>query len=377
MAALSVLARARWAYAEAAGIAFAAAAVRAWMGTAFDGARAGDAAALGLPALAIYAGSLLVRGLVARRPFAGADVAAHLLLAGGSWWVAWTALDAAWPALKGPAAAAVAALYLAIGLAARRAAPGDLRQVRVALGLAAGFVTLAIPIQLGLHGITLGWAVEGVVLLALGMWFASARTRAAGYAVLVLAVVRVFAFHLPLHAGAFRPFVNPAFGTWLAVIAALAAALLVTRRARAAGQEPDSAVGPAAAAVAIALLFGLLTGETGATFDQRRRLAELAGDPAAAETARRAAGLAISVLWTVFATALLAAGLAARNRPLFYASYALFAVTAAKVVGWDLDTFSAPYRMLAFLVLGLLLMAGAYLNLRFRQRLLPVGAHEA
>jgi hypothetical protein len=33
--------------------------------------------------------------------------------------------------------------------------------------------------------------------------------------------------------------------------------------------------------------------------------------------------------------------------------------------------------MLAFLALGLLLMAGAYLNLRFRQRMLPAGAHEA
>jgi uncharacterized membrane protein len=41
---------------------------------------------------------------------------------------------------------------------------------------------------------------------------------------------------------------------------------------------------------------------------------------------------------------------------------------------WDLSTLKTVYRMLSFLVLALLLMAGAYLNLRFRERLLPRGA---
>ena len=61
----------------------------------------------------------------------------------------------------------------------------------------------------------------------------------------------------------------------------------------------------------------------------------------------------MSVLWTVFATGLLAGGLALRNRALFYSAYGLFALTAGKVVFWDLQTFSIPYRMLSFLALGL------------------------
>jgi uncharacterized membrane protein len=77
------------------------------------------------------------------------------------------------------------------------------------------------------------------------------------------------------------------------------------------------------------------------------------------------------VLWTAFATGLLAAGLALRSRPLFYAAYGLFAATASKVVLVDLATLQALYRMLSFLALALLLLAGAYLNLRFRARLLP------
>ncbi len=75
-------------------------------------------------------------------------------------------------------------------------------------------------------------------------------------------------------------------------------------------------------------------------------------------------GLAVSVLWGSFATSLLAIGLWARNRPLFYTAYALFAVTAGKVVLVDLAQLQTLYRILSFLVRGILLMAGAYLESR-------------
>jgi uncharacterized membrane protein len=96
-----------------------------------------------------------------------------------------------------------------------------------------------------------------------------------------------------------------------------------------------------------------------------------AEDAAAVQQARLMGGLAVSVLWSGFATFLLAAGLGARNRPLFYAAYALFAVSAAKVALVDLAELETLYRILSFLVLGVLLMAGAFLVLRFRARLAP------
>ena len=143
------------------------------------------------------------------------------------------------------------------------------------------------------------------------------------------------------------------------------------RAAARAATRSTRPLGPILAGIAVLLLFGVLNGETRATFAQRRLEADRLGDAAASQAARRVGGLAVSVLWTIFATGLLAAGLAARSRALFYSAYGLFALTAGKVVLWDLEDFSVPYRMLAFLALGLLLMAGAYLNLRFRQRLVP------
>jgi len=170
---------------------------------------------------------------------------------------------------------------------------------------------------------------------------------------------------------AFTPVLNPEFGTWLAVIAALVAAHALVRRVPEEGQVQwlDGAASLLLAPAALVLLFGLLTGETQATFSRAAWDAAAAGDAEAALRASREGGLAISVLWTVFATGLLSAGLGLRSLPLFYTAYALFAVTAGKVVLVDLATLPTLYRMLAFLALGVLLLAGAWLNLRFRERL--------
>lgn len=354
--ALALLIRRWWPGGEVVGLGASALAVLVWMETFWRPERLGDAWIIAMPVAGLYLVSLIERGLVHRRPLRGVDVAVHLMDATLVWTVLYRALYDRQPHTLGAISAALAALYLLLGLAALKQRSEDGRQVRTLLGLAAVFVTLAIPVQLGLHGITLAWAAEGVLLLALGLRFGSALARAGAYGVLALAAARLFVRHLPLHEGtAFTPVLNAAFGTWLAVIVALAAALHALRRTR--PDTPlDRAMGPGLATVTLGLLLILLTMETDDVFATRARLA---------------AQLARSVLWTVFATGLLAGGLALRSRPLFYSAYALFAVTAVKVVAVDLATLGAVYRMLSFLALALLLMAGAYLNLRFRARLLP------
>jgi uncharacterized membrane protein len=194
--------------------------------------------------------------------------------------------------------------------------------------------------------------------------------RLAGYGVTGLAVIRLLAYHLPLHEAGFVPVLNSGFGTWLFVIATLALGHRLTRASGTSG-EPDRWLRPGLAAAALALLFVATTAETGDTFAQWARAAEAAGHLEAARFTRRAAGLGLSVLWTLFATGLLAGGLAARSRALYYAGFALFGFTALKVVFVDLATFPTLLRMFSFLALAVLLMAGAYLNLRFRARLAP------
>jgi uncharacterized membrane protein len=332
-----------------------------------------------LVSLVVYAAYLC--GLVARSFLAGARVgaagaAAHLVNAALVWGILCRRLYDTSPSTLGLASVCLAALYLVVGLGMQRLAKDDLHP-RVALSLAAGFLTLAIPVQLGLSGITLAWAIEGLVLLHIGVRFRSVLARAGGYGVLALSVARLFARHTPLHVGAFEPVVNASFGTWLAVIGALGAALMLTRAAGPGPDAPDRVMRPVLAVTLLVLLFGLLTTETQAAFGQRAQGAAALGDDAAVRQARLMGGLAVSVLWGSFATGLLATGLGMRNRPLFYTAYALFAATAGKVVLVDLAQLQTLYRIVSFLVLGILLMAGAYLNIRFRGRLAPPPTAEA
>ena len=364
----------RWTWTTAAGASLASLAVLAWYDRYFRPERGPEALALGVTVAGLYVLILVIEGFATGRELGVPGAVAHVVAAGLAWTILDRVLGTSQRDLLGPAAVGLAAVHLALGLAARRRG-GDALRIRATLGLAAVFLTLAIPVQLGLHGITLAWAVEGVLLLWLGVGQRSPLTRAFGYGVLALAVVRLFVRHLPLHPAPFTPLLNPVFGIWLAVIVALAAAHALVRRVPEENAVPwlDGAASLVLAPLALVLLFGLLTGETQSAFDRASRAAALAGDHEGAVRAGRQGGLALSVLWTTFATGLLGAGLGMRNRPLFYAAYGLFAVTAGKVVLVDLATLPTLYRMLSFLALGVLLLAGAWLNLRFRERLAAPG----
>lgn len=370
-AGVAMLARTRWAWSELVAVAGAAMTATAWLGSYFKPGREGDAWLVVFPVAGVYLMSLVTRGLVLRRDVGVTDVMTHLANAAIVWGTLFHVLYDTAPGALALASIALAAVYLVLGLAALKERPEVGLQVRTWLGLAAVFVTLAIPVRLGLHGITLAWALEGVLLLSLGLRYRSLLARGGGYVVLGLAVIRLFARHAPPRPpGPFTPVFNAPFGTWVAVIVALALAVFLLRR-RGIPHDLDRLAAGALAAGALLILFGLLTDETSNVFAQMARAALQQADAAGVEQARWRGRLALSVLWTLFGTGLLAGGLGLRNRPLFYAAYALFAATALKVVFVDLAALHTVYRMLSFLALGLLLLAGAYMNLRFRERLLP------
>ena len=80
----------------------------------------------------------------------------------------------------------------------------------------------------------------------------------------------------------------------------------------------------------------------------------------------RAGGL--TLLWALYALGLLVAGLARGVRGLRYAGLALFAVVVGKVFFFDLDGLESLYRIIAFIVLGIVLFLAALLYLRARAR---------
>lgn len=75
----------------------------------------------------------------------------------------------------------------------------------------------------------------------------------------------------------------------------------------------------------------------------------------------------LSAFWSLLGLGLLWAGLRRGLRPLRLAGFALLAVAVGKVFFYDIAALDQGYRVLSFVVLGLLLLAGAYAYQRMRR----------
>lgn len=75
----------------------------------------------------------------------------------------------------------------------------------------------------------------------------------------------------------------------------------------------------------------------------------------------------VSILWSLFALGLVLAGIRRHVSALRLSGLALFAVIAVKVFFIDLARLEQIYRILAFIILGVLLLLGAMLYMKYRQ----------
>jgi uncharacterized membrane protein len=75
----------------------------------------------------------------------------------------------------------------------------------------------------------------------------------------------------------------------------------------------------------------------------------------------------ISILWSVFALALLLPGIRLNVRHLRYLGLALFTVVIFKVFMVDLGQLDSFYRIIAFIALGVLVLTGSFIYLKYRE----------
>ena len=87
----------------------------------------------------------------------------------------------------------------------------NLRLALLVIGLF--FLTIAIPLYLKMYAIAMAWAVEGIILVIIGLRYRSIWTQAGGAIALLLSFGQLLK-QLPTHTGAFTLVSNPAFGTW-------------------------------------------------------------------------------------------------------------------------------------------------------------------
>jgi len=253
------------------------------------------------------------------------------------------------------------------------------------LGLAVTFATLAIPTKFDGNTLTIAFALEGSALAWAGLRTHGALLRPAGNILLAIAALR-----LMLQPPAAYTFLwNERFATYLVLIAGLLVPLWAASSSSAtsapsqggvslhAASNPSSRADLAQRAIPLhsppATFSSGLEAEIASLSVATNFFALLAlslefwdylGRGSASSDHSLAQHLAISILWTCYAAALIAAGLVRQSALLRWQALALLGVAVAKVFLYDLASLDRVYRILSFFILGSVLLAVSFLYTR-------------
>jgi len=242
--------------------------------------------------------------------------------------------------------------YLVITGVVSRPKAGDSAMARLIFaGLALTFATLAIPIRLDGRWISMAFSVEGAVLIWTGLRTKEPFLRGTGLLLLAIVGFRLLVFPLP--AAAFLW--NERFGAYFVLVASLAAVLYAAREHRETLRDSEQ---PLFGGCAVALNVYALIGLSLELWDYFGRQTGLGIDSSLAQH------LALSLLWTAYASVLIMLGIQRKSALLRWQALALFGMVVVKVFIYDSSFLERFYRIVSFLMLGLVLLVVSFLYQR-------------
>ncbi|MBI5686624.1 MAG: DUF2339 domain-containing protein [Verrucomicrobia bacterium] len=243
-----------------------------------------------------------------------------------------------------------------------------LRNIALFGAVALGFVSVAIPLQLDKHWITLGWALE-----AAAVWWLYRRVPHPGLKYFGAALFAVVAARLLLNPEVLRyeergwPILNWILYTYgVAAACCLAGARLLqpvevermSDNERAFFYGGKLGFAPVAGFLGLLLVFALINLEIADYYSVGRYL-EFHW------SRRYDRDLTTSVAWGLYALALLVIGMWRRIKPLRFISLGFMLLTIGKVFLYDLSSLTGLHRILSFLGLAVALIAVSLLYQRF------------
>lgn len=225
---------------------------------------------------------------------------------------------------------------------------------------ALGFSAIAYLTAQALSGpmLAAAWAVEALVLLQLGVRTRSRAARYASAAFIALSVTHALILDAPPTALFTRV---PSLAAAAKALGAIALVLIVAAGVYREARRWLIAGGVLTllylASIAIATAFQPAAGSA---------------DIALLDLSIRQEGqVLLSAFWSVVGVAGLIIGLRSNNPAIRNGALGLLLVTVAKVFLYDLSTLTSIYRVISFIALGLLLLAGAFAYQRLRPPPLP------
>jgi len=235
----------------------------------------------------------------------------------------------------------------------------------VLLAKAALFLVITIPVIFSKHWITIFWAAQAVVLVWMGLRLNRRAVVTGAYLLIALTSVKFFYYDYEavfqisfLNAYRSLPYTHMIAERLLTSVMVLAS-LFLFGHMTAQGSLSILAGRDGKDANVFFMFFGIalfivLNTETSLFFREYLPAASFA---------------ALSVLWTVFSVALMLLGFKANHSGLRKASFGLFAVTLVKVFLFDMSNISTPYRIISFIILGLVLVGTSYLYYKFKDKI--------
>ena len=221
-------------------------------------------------------------------------------------------------------------------------------------------LTLAVALQAQGPWIAVVWAVEGSALMALSLRMGLIELRVFSLGVFAITIIRLLAFDtLNVDGDLFKPVVNERFLAFAVGVGALYLAAYAQWRWREKYfHQSERYLFPGFLAAANFLTLWILSAEIIASVDS-------AYFDVPPDVAGNVISLSLSILWAVYAALLIVLGMVKRWRWVRTAGLALLAVPILKLFVFDTFSLEREYRVVAYLGLGVLLVAGGFLYQRY------------
>ncbi|MEI8248885.1 MAG: DUF2339 domain-containing protein [Candidatus Taylorbacteria bacterium] len=343
----------------------------------------------------IFLVAQVARGLAAGTK---ADEADYLLMCANAFAFAsmvYALLNPQYHGILGFFSVIVAVVYMLIAFVVNKANPQDTALNIFLPGLAVTFLSIAVPLQFSGPWIAVAWFVEACFLYGIASVISNRGFQVMGVVVYVLGLFDFLTWYsITSHTNNFVPVFNTTFGVLLlAIIAAYVIAYMYRRFGSIKEDIMKRGIIVFVVIANVLSLFALtiqitsyyeaqlsLKAETYSVqsrdtqrytngYDTSQKQSDL-GNAYYADmsSTQNQSNTLVSILWTLYAAILTAVGFSRRIASLRRMGLVLFVITAVKVVV-DVWSLGQLYRIISFIVFGLIALAASFAYVKYKDRL--------